>query len=384
MNRALPVLASQAFGGNLLVRGIAGRKLSELLSEPQDALFTLVANQRVAVTGSDGTTALRWLDLAGLAALDLTYNGDEHVVLGGEQPVPAPVYFLGQESGREQGGTLRLAVDVAAAPASWTETVRLQDLRSLMPLLPPQDLAIAGQAMALSQWHQAHLFCSRCGAPSVAVDGGARRQCTAHDAHRHYPRTDPVVIMLVESPDGGSALLGRSKKMRGGMLTCLSGFVDQGEGIEEAVRRETREEAGIEVAAVDIVGSQPWPVGRGGSCELMVGCIARATATSITVDPVEMEEVRWVSKADVGKAVQASASPESPYYSQGSKPGGSPPAAPPAGFFVPPPIAIAHHLLRQWAAHDGPWFGPAPPQQQQQDQRDQQVEQPEPAAVSNL
>jgi NAD+ diphosphatase len=89
--------------------------------------------------------------------------------------------------------------------------------------------------------------------------------------------------------------------------------------------------------------------------------------------------------ADVGKAVQASASPESPYYSQGSKPGGSPLAAPPAAFFVPPPIAIAHHLLRQWAAHDGPWFGPeAPPPQQQQYQGEQQVEQPEPATVSNL
>lgn len=89
--------------------------------------------------------------------------------------------------------------------------------------------------------------------------------------------------------------------------------------------------------------------------------------------------------ADVGKAVQASASPESPYYSKGSKPGGSPLAAPPAAFFVPPPIAIAHHLLRKWAAHDGPWFAPeAQPPQLQLGQHEQQVEQPEPAAVSNL
>ena len=173
-----------------------------------------------------------------------------------------------------------------------------------MPLLPPGELAIAGHAMALSQWHQvggwpasqsvstsakagascmpscpqggscptipppppphldflipqlihpaapsplfpcclqAHLFCSRCGAPSTSVDGGARRQCTAAPAHRQYPRTDPVVIMLVESPDGGSALLGRSKKMRPGMLTCLSGFTDQvslGRGAAAAWRKQ--------------------------------------------------------------------------------------------------------------------------------------------------
>ncbi|KAL4437161.1 hypothetical protein ABPG75_004300, partial [Micractinium tetrahymenae] len=101
------------------------------------------------------------------------------------------------------------------------------DLRSLMPVLPPGELAVAGHAMALSQWRQAHLFCGRCGAPTVLVDGGSRRQCTREAVHRAYPRTDPVCIMLVESPDGSRALLARSKAMRPGMLTCLSGFCNQ-------------------------------------------------------------------------------------------------------------------------------------------------------------
>lgn len=155
MHRALPVLASQTFAGNSLVRGIAGRRLEQVLNEPAgaDALFTLVANARVAVAGGSGgggDTAVRWLDRAGLAALDLTYSGGEHLSLGDKQ---APIYFLGEDRQRQ---VLRLAVDVAGAPPSWAEdhSVRLQDLRSLMPLLPPGDLAIAGHAMALSQWHQ--------------------------------------------------------------------------------------------------------------------------------------------------------------------------------------------------------------------------------------
>ena len=112
------------------------------------------------------------------------------------------------------------AGDIAWAPPC--PTVGSKDhlytlILSTLSTAPPAPLACL----------QAHLFCSRCGAPSTSVDGGARRQCTASPAHRQYPRTDPVVIMLVESPDGGSALLGRSKKMRPGMLTCLSGFTDQ-------------------------------------------------------------------------------------------------------------------------------------------------------------
>ncbi|KAL4423481.1 hypothetical protein ABPG77_003614 [Micractinium sp. CCAP 211/92] len=392
MRTAMPALAPQAFAGNVLVRGLGSRKLEALLASDQPQEFALVADRRIGVASSarqppaDGggavpaATAVHWLDRAGLAALDLTPDGDRLRLrnsssvgaaaagstaaaapaaaagLGGQAGVAAegaemhvPVYFLGED---QQRRVLRLAVDVTGAPPGWTAArgVHLQDLRSLMPLLPPGELAVAGHAMALSQWHQAHLFCGRCGAPTTSIDGGSRRQCTRETSHRMYPRTDPVCIMLVESPDGSSALLGRSKAMRPGMLTCLSGFCDQGEGIEEAVRRETREEAGVDVVAVDIVGSQPWPVGRGGSCELMIGCIAKAGGDAITVDPQEMEEVRWVRREDVAAAVQLAQSPDSPYLGgKGSEEGRR------LGFFVPPPFAIAHHLLKVWVDRS-PWF----------------------------
>lgn len=189
---------------------------------------------------------------------------------------------------------------------------------------------------------QAHRFCPKCGSSTEPVSYGTRRQCTADKAHKQYPRTDPVVIMLVESADGQRALLGRSKKIRMHMQTCLSGFVDQCESIEEvclspswgalhaesssnvqhirpsalsvgacatnkasgrramngcvsvrsvcaqAVRREVREEVGIEVGAVSIVGSQPWPIGRGGSCELMIGAVATACSEEIALNTDEV------------------------------------------------------------------------------------------------
>ncbi|PRW58426.1 Nudix hydrolase chloroplastic [Chlorella sorokiniana] len=353
------VLAAQSFAGNQLVRGAAGRRLEQVLSSSgsDGSLFLLVSDRRVCVAdgpgggGSAARTQVRWLDRAGLAAMDIAYSGQgDQLSIGGSQE--APVYLLGED---RQAQALRLAVDVTAAPQGWAEQrgVRLQDLRLLMALLPPDELSVAGHAMALSQWHLAHQFCGRCGAPTVPAEAGARRQCTAHDSHRQYPRTDPVVIMLVESPDGRSALLGRSKAMRPGMLTALSGFVDQGEAIEEAVRRETREEAGVQLAAVDIVGSQPWPVGRGGSCELMIGCIAKAAGSELTVDLEEMSEVRWASREDVAQAVRESESPDSPYLKPLSS---SSPVTSTLGFFVPPPFAIAHHLMRTWVQHGGPWF----------------------------
>jgi hypothetical protein len=204
-------MAAQSFSGNVLARGLAGRKVQDLLQHPQHtgALFALVADKRVAVSGSgdasagggsgSGSAALLWLDRAGLAsALDISYAGGEQMSLGqqGDHQISAPVYFLGEDVQQQM---LRLAVDVTAAPAAWTEERQLrlqvrrllcgleshgtaqmldkhlccasvltigalsstccccclpQDLRSLMPLLPPGELAIAGHAMALSQWHQ--------------------------------------------------------------------------------------------------------------------------------------------------------------------------------------------------------------------------------------
>lgn len=149
----------------------------------------------------------------------------------------------------------------------------------------------------------------------------------------------------------------------------------QGEGLEEAVRREVQEEAGVAVGGVQILGSQPWPIGRAGSCELMVGCIAKAASEDLRVDPDELAEARWVGRAEVLAAVAAARSDANPFNAGAAGPGGG--SAVPSedggvggeggssgggvGFWVPPPFAIAHHLLRAWSERDGPWFAAAPP-----------------------
>ena len=246
-----PVLATQTFSGNSLIRGLVGRQLQQILADADDARYMLVADRAVGVTaptdggggggGGTGARAIRWLDRAALADLGITYSGSGEQLTMGDQLTAADVYFLGAEGLRSAppaapaaaalaaAAVVRLAVDVSAAPPGFLEAARisLQDLRSLMPLLPPGELAVAGQAVALASWHTAHRFCGRCGAATHPAEGGSRRQCGAVPAHRLYPRTDPVVIMLVLHPDGTHALLGRSKNIRQGMLTCLSGFVDQ-------------------------------------------------------------------------------------------------------------------------------------------------------------
>ncbi|GFH19745.1 nudix hydrolase domain-containing protein [Haematococcus lacustris] len=136
----------------------------------------------------------------------------------------------------------------------------------------------------------------------------ADRVVTA-DEQQQEPHRLPLyllgkVIMLVESPDGQRALLGRSAKFTPGMYTCLSGFIDQCESIEEAVRREVREEARVAVSEVQIVGTQPWPIGRYGSSELMLGCVAKARSYEILVNPSEMEDVQWFERAELRAAVE--------------------------------------------------------------------------------
>jgi NADH pyrophosphatase NudC (nudix superfamily) len=260
---------------------------------------------------------------------------------------------------------------------------KYMDLRTLLPQLRRDHAAYAGRAVALTQWHQNHQFCAKCGSATKSIVKGAKRQCLGNPLHKHYPRTDPVIITLVvlDTVDNPSmnmitkerALVGRSKNLPPGTLTCLSGFIDQGESIEEAVAREVKEESGVIVHSVEILGSQPWPIGRGGSCELMIGCIARTTSEILNVDFNEMAECRWVTKEEVLEALKNSLSPESPFISRRARggegaPGGGDGGAPglahgegvqgsttngknnsSALFYVPPPYAIAHHLLKYWA-----------------------------------
>ncbi len=188
-------------------------------------------------------------------------------------------------------------------------------------LAEPGQVALLGQAKSLLHWHAHHRFCSACGTPSNATHGGWRRDCPTCHA-QHFPRTDPVVIMLVV--DGDKCLIGRQPRFPAGLYSALAGFLEPGETVEEAVRREVREEVGIEIGAVSYVASQPWPF----PSSIMIGCFAQAISRDITLDETELEDACWVSRQDVVEMLE------------GRHP----------RFIKPQSIAIASHLLRVWCA----------------------------------
>lgn len=166
---------------------------------------------------------------------------------------------------------------------------RFSELRAVMTQLTPRDAEMAATAKAVLGWHATHAFCAKCGAPSDIAMAGWQRDCPACGAH-HFPRTDPVVIMLVTH--GDDVLLGRSPGWPEGMFSLLAGFIEPGEPIEAAVRREVFEEAGVRVGPVSYLASQPWPF----PASLMFGCHGHAETRDITVDPTEIEAALWVSK----------------------------------------------------------------------------------------
>ena len=201
--------------------------------------------------------------------------------------------------------------------------LKLVDLRSIaMGGLVPQDqAAMLAAAKALMHWHARHRFCSNCGTPTEVAVAGWRRDCPVCKAI-HFPRTDPVVIML--AVDGDACLLGRQPRFPKGMYSALAGFVEPGETIEAAVRREIREEAAVICRAVRYFASQPWPF----PASLMIGCFAEAESRSLEVDRVELEDARWFSRDEAIALIERRH---------------------PDGLTAPTPMAIAHHLLKRWA-----------------------------------
>lgn len=166
------------------------------------------------------------------------------------------------------------------------------ELRGVMTALSARDAELAATAKAVLHWHRAHGFCATCGAASRPAMGGWQRDCPACGTH-HFPRTDPVVIMLITQ--GNRVLVGRNANWPEGMYSLLAGFVEPGETLEAAVRREVLEEAGIHVGAVRYLSSQPWPF----PASLMFGCAGEALSEEIRIDPAELEDACWVSREEM-------------------------------------------------------------------------------------
>ncbi|MGR3614777.1 MAG: NAD(+) diphosphatase [Paracoccaceae bacterium] len=195
------------------------------------------------------------------------------------------------------------------------------ELRQIMTRLSPLDAELAATAKAILGWHVSHMFCAKCGAPSLAAESGWQRDCPKCKAP-HFPRTDPVVIMLITH--GDTVLMGRSPGWPEGMYSLLAGFVEPGETLEAAVRREVFEESGIRVGAVEYLSSQPWPF----PASLMFGCRGIAENTEITIDPKEIEDALWVTRQEIMDSFA-----------------GVHPVLKPAR-----KGAIAHYLLQNWLA----------------------------------
>lgn len=206
----------------------------------------------------------------------------------------------------------------------------VHDLRpmAIEGTLPPETYGLLGEAKSLLHWHARHRFCSNCGQPSDFASGGWRRECKACNA-LHFPRTDPVVIML--AVHNGDCLLGRQPRFNKGMYSALAGFLEPGESIEDAVRREILEESAIRIGRVSYLASQPWPF----PASLMIGCVGEALTRDIVVDKTELEDCRWFSHDDVVKMFERNH---------------------PEGFAAPHHLAIAHHLLRAWRDGEVPLF----------------------------
>ena len=184
-----------------------------------------------------------------------------------------------------------------------------------------------GLAPAIAEalnWHGRHHFCSNCGAATNIVEAGWRRDCPSCHV-QHFPRTDPVAIMLPVA--GERCVLGRSHRFQPGMWSCLAGFVEPGEAIEDAVRRETREEAGIICGRVSYFASQPWPF----PTSLMIGCHAEALSREIVIDRVELDDARWFDREEVAAMLLR---------------------IHPDGLTTPPTVAIAYHIIRAWVEEE--------------------------------
>jgi NAD+ diphosphatase len=307
-----------------------------------DFFDRLPASEPSARTGFAGNRIARWSEhrkddavpvaLADAQARVILFRADRALLKGAD-----PLFTVAEAGslgatlaeavllGWASGGP-RLAAALPETAAVDESRVALTDLRTLAIAgeMDADSLGALAQARSLLAWHGRHGFCANCGNPTRIAIGGYRRDCP-NCATEHFPRTDPVVIMLAihDGAAGARALLGRQPRFAPGMYSCLAGFLEPGETIEAAVRRETHEESGVRVGRVRYHASQPWPF----PSSLMIGCHAEALTADIEIDRDELEDCRWFGRDEV-KQMLAGAHPE--------------------GLKAPFPMAIAHHLIRAW------------------------------------
>lgn len=259
------------------------------------------------------------------------------IFLGVELEMKKQLLNYAEEVPREEEDGLvawfALGIDPTAAEEFKQRHENCYFLHPPMPALlqlKEKEAGVVAQARSVLAWHSRYKFCPTCGSATKIEEGGYKRVCLKEGCpslrgvhNTSYPRVDPVVIMQVIHPDGTKCLLGRQKRFPPGMFTCLAGFIEPGETIEDAVRREVEEESGVKVGHVQYVSCQPWPM----PSSLMIGCLAVAVSTEIKVDKNEIEDARWFTREQVVDVL-----------TKGKQ----------QAFFVPPSRAIAHQLIKHW------------------------------------
>lgn len=280
-------------------------------------------NEAEALAASVADPATRYVAIAGEMAILLRQGEGATAFLPAGRLADEAVVervFLGRHD-----GVSVVAASLAAARGQELKDdpdLLVTDLRAVAieRPVPSGEIGMLAQAKSLLLWHARRRFCANCGATTVPAQAGLRRDCAACGA-QHFPRTDPVTIMLIER--GEMCLLGRSARFVAGSYSCLAGFVSPGETLEDAVRREVKEEAGLRVGRVRYLLSQPWPF----PSSLMIGCLGETQDQDIVIDREELEDARWFSRDEAASMLERRH---------------------PDGLITPPPMAIAHHLIRAW------------------------------------
>jgi NAD+ diphosphatase len=287
-----------------------GAEIAALHAAP-DARFLLFIDGKCAILSSADRSlaSIRWFDAGALAALGIASHDALFLGLDPEGRGGRFAVALASEQAARHADALRPAVDLRSL--------------ALQGVMSADELSLLAQAKSLADWNETHGFCGKCGAPAESTDGGWKRVCTSC-GRETFPRIDPVVIMLVT--DGERCVLAREARFPPGMHSAIAGFIEPGDDLEHAVRRETKEEIGLDVEDVRYQLSQPWPFPH----SLMLGCLAIAKFKDLRIDTAELEAARWFGRDEVAAMLEGRHAD---------------------ALTLPGPHAIANTLVRRWLAH---------------------------------